>query len=85
MVSDHVAEKFGIRHVLDGFMETRKVRRSSFADVGNGERVKPPRKRESFCPLDRLNGFGCVLLAENARGFIGPEVQFGQLLNLQFE
>src|SRR2546430_5261222 len=85
MVSEDVAEKFGIRHVVDRVMETREVCRRRFADVGNGERVKPARKRESFCALDRLDGFGGVLLTKNARSFIGPKIQFGELLYFQLE
>src|ERR1700686_1090819 len=85
MVSEDVAEKFGIRHVPDCFVETPEIRRRRFANVGNGQRIKPPRKRESFCALNRLDGFCRVLLAENARSSVGPEIQSGQLLNLQLE
>src|ERR1700726_2700606 len=85
MVGGHIAEKFGICHVLDCLVETRELRRGCLADVWNRKRVKPAGERESSGACNGLYSFGGVFLAENSRRFIGTKIQLGQLLDLQLE
>src|SRR4029077_19151474 len=85
VISEDVAEKFRTRYVLDRLMETRKVRCRRLADVWNRERIKPAREREGPRAFNRLDRFGCVLLAEDAGIFLSAEVQLRKLLDLQLE
>ena len=85
MVSEHVAEKLRVRHVFDCFVKTRQVGCGCFAHVGNRQRKKPARKRESSRAFDRLDRFGGIFLPEDARIFFSAEIQLGKLRCFQFE
>ena len=67
-----------IGHLREIAMRRREIVRGRLADFGNGQRVQPARQRQAARALDRREHLLGVLRAENARLFLGAEVQLAR-------
>ena len=82
MIVHDVAEQLRISDVLDRVMEAGELCCCRLPDIRNRQRKEPARKRQRSRALDRVDRFGRVFLAENARRFLCAEIQFRELLDL---
>src|ERR1700751_1503099 len=85
MIVRDVAKQLRSSDVLNCGVKAGELRRSGFSHIRNRERKKPAREGQRSSALDRVDRFGRVFLAENARRFPCAEIQFRELLDLKVE
>ena len=85
VIHDDGAQKFRGRHIFHCLVKAGEIGSGSFANIGNGEGIKPARKRERSRTVDRLDCLGRIFLPENARRFVRAEIQLCQLIDFELE
>ena len=71
--------------IVQRFVKPCEIVRGFLADLGDGERMQPARKRELAGAFDGIQEFPGVLLAENARLRLCPKIECGKGVKLELE